>query len=200
MTKFQDLSEDAQQRILDERRHWNTDGHDWWDGCFDWFVELLGKAGLSFDYEKKEPVIRFSGFWSQGDGCSFKGRWCIKPEHRLAALMHVAEYPELLSAVRALVAADTRYKGITVWSDFRNSRHVHENTMQFDIGVEINEDPYDIESPEDELAEVCEAMRGIARWMYNRLEKEYDYLTSDECLKEMFYDEDFEQEDEDMAA
>jgi hypothetical protein len=31
---------------------------------------------------------------------------------------------------------------------------------------------------------VCKALRDLARWLYDRLEREYDYLQSDEVVDE----------------
>jgi len=56
------------ETILEKHRDWNTD-HEWWDCLIHDCKEFLKAVGFS------DPDVRFSGFWSQGDGASWTGGW-----------------------------------------------------------------------------------------------------------------------------
>ena len=58
-----------QLALIDEHRDWNVDGgSDWWQPTFEDFVDVAKAFGIAIDFDD----IQFSGFWSQGDGASFK--------------------------------------------------------------------------------------------------------------------------------
>jgi len=56
--------------FIDSHRHINVD-HDWWDGVYEDFHHICKIMGIELDH--REPC--FSGFWSQGDGASWTGRY-----------------------------------------------------------------------------------------------------------------------------
>lgn len=65
--KFNELSPEQKQKVLDKNRHYNTD--------FDWFEESIGEFKTKLEklgfYDVK---VEFSGFSSQGDGASFTAK------------------------------------------------------------------------------------------------------------------------------
>lgn len=65
--KFNELSETAKQHAIDDYAQRSMDW-EWWDTVYEDAKED-GKA-LGYDIDD----IRFSGFWSQGDGASWTGR------------------------------------------------------------------------------------------------------------------------------
>ncbi len=67
LQKFNSLPARRRDEILDKYRHWNVDNHDWWDCTYDCFKADMAAIGIRVD------KMRFSGFWSQGDGACFEG-------------------------------------------------------------------------------------------------------------------------------
>lgn len=86
--KFSELEGRAKDKASEKMREWITN-HDWWEGVYEWAKEDGAKRGFEIE------DIRFSGFWSQGDGASWTGsvdvkqfvEWMLEqpedtPEHR----------------------------------------------------------------------------------------------------------------------
>jgi hypothetical protein len=69
--KFDEL----EGRAKEKARQWLADtatDHEWWDGVYDLAKEDGAKRGFEIE------DIRFSGFWSQGDGASWTGSVDVK--------------------------------------------------------------------------------------------------------------------------
>lgn len=131
----------------------------------------------------------WSGFWSQGDGASFKGTFFLKD-----VLQHGAPQNE---NIRLGVEREVEAGRVRVISD---GRYSHENTMSlYEDYHEGAANPY-----EDDLSslaweavseafwkawpdyskELLEWLRDFARQLYKDLEAEYEYQTSDERVLE----------------
>jgi len=61
---------------------------------------------------------------------------------------------------------------------FNGGIYCHEMSMRIDVCRD------DAEVTADAEDEISESLRDLARWLYGRLEAEYDYLTSDEVVDE----------------
>ncbi|PRY83576.1 hypothetical protein CLV74_13027 [Donghicola tyrosinivorans] len=62
-----------------------------------------------------------------------------------------------------------------------HGRYYHEYTMS----VDVTRDGATWQPPTKDVEKiVTEALRDLARWLYRRLEDEYDHLTSDEAIEE----------------
>ena len=172
-----ELNDKAKAKACGDWRHCLTDSN-WWSDIYDEFNQIMEYLG--FDLDENEPC--FSGFASQGDGASFTGHWFrsrmtkeimfyshINPAYfKCSELRTVADMLEVL--------ANKRLTGMVLRYD---SRCVHENTM-FSNLIEINEDvPIVTDSLENIFDTAC---KQLAKLLYKALEKEYEYLTSDECL------------------
>lgn len=68
MKRFSEFSDDEQDEIVAAR----LDSQEWWEPIEEGFAEDLSELGFS------EIDIRFTGFWSQGDGASFTARLDFK--------------------------------------------------------------------------------------------------------------------------
>ena len=63
---FNELPEDVQASTIEKNRDTNVfSGSNWYESVLDWWKEKLEIIGF------EDADIRFSGFWSQGDGASF---------------------------------------------------------------------------------------------------------------------------------
>lgn len=204
---FSELSKDAQSNALDELRDINVQYDGWHDGVIDQFKEDMEMLGLS------DVEVSYSGFYSQGDGASFTAdvsdpgvfmkealilesdEWLdlgdnVKPKDDLDALRS-----DLLD-----IGFDTREKltpeNFIISIKRKSSRYFHENTIEGDVDIEDIPESIEDEFPQyrytEKLTEhVTNWARRRSEKLYRDLEKEYDYLTSDEELKDSIENNDY---------
>lgn len=186
---YNELSEEVKAKLRDKRRYSEYYPYnDWHEGVIDMAKEEAEKFGLRID------EIYWSGFSSQGDGASFTGSLRFKQtDEELYEGVHPI-YDELLKhhLFAKLQANGPMY---TYCSITQSGYYYHENTMYFDWEFDGEE-----ERAADYLCSVeeglSEALRDYARWIYEMLEKDYDYYMSDEVVdediaaQELTYDED----------
>lgn len=168
--EFDELSDDAKEKA----REWYREGaldYEWWDGVFESAKTAGACLGITVDN------IYFSGFSSQGDGACFVGTYAYRKGWRAALRAEFGEATlEPLEAIgQSLQDAQKRvfYRGT---ADVRKTSHYyeHENTVRIEC------DPDD-----GELADaLTDTLRDFMRWIYRELEKEYDWLNSDEQVDE----------------
>lgn len=175
---FDELDDDAKERA----REWFREGgfnYEWWDFTLDQAREI--GAVLGFDIPEKNGIA-FSGFWSQGDGASFSATWRAPkaPYKRMKALgfdwTHESVKPllEMADAMAVLLCNMTRSERDEGATIYRSGRSVHEGSMR------IGPDGYEPEHAEDLL----DIARDFAHWVYRSLEREWDYMNSDEVVDE----------------
>jgi hypothetical protein len=114
--KYDELSDSAKEKA----RNWYLEGMDyeWWEGVYESVKEDGYELGFCID------DIRFSGFWSQGDGAS----WLGQVDVRQWLEKHCADSIGV-SAWCALIQEDVVSKHIQVT---QNSNHYsHHETMGF---------------------------------------------------------------------
>lgn len=205
---FEELSPAAQQNALDNNRDINVDYDGWEDGVTERFKEDMREIGID-DIE-----ISFSGFYSQGDGASFTSEDIdtrklfneigIKSDDALnmetddeRAKGQHKEFYDLLDTMEDIGQVERnriKPEEIRVTIERTDNRHVHYNTVR--ANVEIWDEPDGWEEPygfTDKLEDaVTEYIRGLCKDLYRNLEKEYDFLTSDEAVKETLVDNDYE--------
>ena len=197
------MTQKYSQDFIDKHRHINVNYHDWWDSVYEDFYEICKILGVELD--KREPC--FSGFWSQGDGASWAGDYFAMrsygPKPRCSyetapAAMREHFGDEELHHIADELCLLARIYGPVYARVGRSSYHYgHEMTMQID-----NWEFYDDEKNEDipdEIAEhientLLELFRDLARWLYKSLEREHDYLTSDEAVIEALDANEIEEE------
>lgn len=154
---------------------------EWWDGVCDEAKEILSAIGFS------SVDIRFTGFSQQGDGASFTGRYGAAAGWREAAAG-----TEVFAIAEAIDAMQARYDGRLTANVERDrygySRYCHEGTM----AVSLYDEGGDGDVPEADEAEFLELARRLARWIYQRLEAEWDYLNSDESIADVMRWNDYE--------
>ncbi|WP_419739573.1 antitoxin of toxin-antitoxin stability system [Ruegeria sp.] len=183
---FDELSDAARERAREWYRISNLD-YEWWDCTCDDFstiCEILGvelkahPVRLMGGGTRQKPGIRFSGFYSQGDGASFEGRLTYAKGSAARIKAYAPKDAELHDIAARLAAVQKRnfyqlYAIIT-----QRGPYCHENTMQFDVRRD------DAEATADAEDIIAEAMRDLARWLYARLETEYEFRNADEMVEE----------------
>ena len=171
--QYEELSAEAKKNALETCRDFNVT-FDFWNEYkleeFKHFLEMIGFVN---------PKIAYSGFWSQGDGLSFTGRYRYKKDWK----KNVKEnYPDFLekfdSPLDSILTVQKSAKYCASGIITKMSYHYcHENTVQF---TQDDNNTYSV-SREEHLQD---AFRGIMNIMYALLEKEYENQKTDEAIEE----------------
>ena len=185
--KFAELSDSAKQKAIENNRYWNTED-DWFDCTIEDFKTIGGILGIDFDTYpvklmnggvRQNSKIWFSGFSSQGDGASFEGRWQYAKGMAKKIREYAPEDKELHKIADCLANIQRKwFYGINTKIS-KSGRYCHEYSMQFE-----HYHNSDCEISESVTDEIDELMRDLARWLHSSLQKNYDYLTSDEAIRE----------------
>lgn len=183
---------------------WEHDATDtgWWDHTYGDAMECAKQIGIEIGEQTNRtvggkhylsPDISFSGFWNQGDGCSFSGRLIVTDlagaiekvkahapqDETLAALAVRAEalHGEFAAVFMAdRLADEPQYPEVSMESSVTIKGDSHR-------GFSTKVDPQ-CDFP-DELEDACNSfVQDFASWIYDQLEKEHEHLTSDESFKE----------------
>lgn len=167
--------DDARQRARD----WYAGTgipHDWYDYIFD-DARAVG-AALGFTVGD----IYFSGFWSQGDGASFDADYSYSRGWRAKLKAYCPLESEAFAIGETLQAIQKRrgYRLSGRVAHDRGSRCAHENTLR--ASLEFSGDGRD--ASDDDTATFLECARDFARWIYSRLETEYEYQAHGEGAAE----------------
>jgi hypothetical protein len=175
---FQELSDEAKARAIDNNRGINVDHAEWYDFSIDDLKAIGATIGIDIDN------IFFSGFGSQGDGACFEGEYIYK-KGGLARLKK--DYPtltEVHTIAENLQSIQARsFYGIYA-SVCHRGRYYHENCTDIDVSLTSARTGDEIELRADIDQEIQEELRDFMRFIYSRLNNEYDWLVSDESIKE----------------
>lgn len=186
---YDELSKTAQAKVRDWYRI-NAVEYGWWDITYADFLGVCRQLGIEVATKlvalknggaRQEPCIYFSGFWSQGDGASFAGRYTHKPGSVEAVRKLYPEDTVLHVIAQELFLLQSRCKlrleaGITT-----SGRYSHSGTMQIESNARPNMEK-----------RLLDTFRTLADWLYRRLEQEYDYRTSDAVIAETLLSMDYE--------
>ena len=195
------------ESFINAHREINVD-HEWWDSTYDDFGQICTILGIELD--RDEPS--FSGFWSQGDGASWTGRYRaqglgyagLEPLYTYdwapAKIREHAPQDEELHRIADELCLLARIYGPTYAIVRRHdSRYVHSSTMcvsEWEYYDERDMDDVDEKIIDHVEEALLHAFQALAQWLYKTLEAEYDYLTSDEAVIETLEANEIE-EDED---
>ena len=201
--KFDELSDEAKEKA-----------REWWRQCENAdFTDLLDRDDfekvakiLGIEFSKRyvnlmngktrgEPDISYSGFWSEGDGASWQGSYSYAKGSCKAIRTYAPNDKDLHSIADQLFALQRKYfYRITVDIYKRSSLYSHSGTMQAHAYVGDND-------ANDSIREdILDIMRSFADWIYSQLEKEYEYIMSDENVDENIRCNEYEfDEDGDIA-
>ena len=167
---------------------------DWYDAVFEDFQTVCGLLGVTLRTRavqlmgggtREAPNLWFSGFAHQGAGASFDAAY----RYARAASRAIRSYApndETLHAIADDLQRLQRRNLYQLGARIRQSgRYYHEYSMT----IEVERDsPAGQDMTDDAEHAVVEAIRDLARWLYRRLEREYDHLTSDAAVDEAIAD------------
>lgn len=210
--KWEELSQTAKDRAS----AWYREGiqYDWWDSTYEMVKEDGYELGFCID------DIRFSGFWSQGDGASWSGQVDVRQW-----LETHCEDSIGISAWCQLVQEDVVSKHIQVT---QSGNYSHEETMSFANvedncaypdnetmnlpsifkGMEVRhlfdlihaDDTCPYKNVDDITTAIAVSGKNYARKVYKQLEEEYDYLCSEEVMLDHFECNDYHFDEEGVLA
>ena len=171
---FNELSPEAKQKALDDNRYWNVDGLDWWDGVYGNVKDAAKMLGIEID------DIYYSGFYSQGDGAKFTGRYSYQAGAIKAIKKEFPQWAELHQIAQDLQEIQCPYFYMLEAHVSSSGNYCHEYATA--IEVFDTESRYrDINDAEQSLQDT---LRDFMRLIYSSLEAEHDYLMSDESIAE----------------
>ncbi|MGO1164578.1 antitoxin of toxin-antitoxin stability system [Brucella pseudogrignonensis] len=177
----------------DKARAWYREGgfdYDWYDSVYEDFQQIADILGIRFKTRtvrlmsggtRQEPRIAFTGFWSQGDGASFECYYSYGRNATTEIRSYAPQDKKLHEIADALLAIQRRNFYQLRAETSHRGHYYHEYCMS--ISVERDSPTYqDMTADAEEI--VIEALRDLARWLYRQLEREYEYLSSDEAVDE----------------
>ena len=139
-----------------------------------------------------DPEIYFSGFYHQGSGSSFSGRWRaweMNPDKLKSECPTDSELHRISNVLVECANEDGE-----MWADINAKRDTWINVDVHDgetIEEKLNELEYEsneyrllLQSCEQLSDSVVEALRDFNHWLYRQLQNEYEYLTSDEQVED----------------
>ena len=175
-------------RAKDKARDWfrnvsSDDFHEMSGACmYDDFVTCARILGIDISTHtvrlmngtsRQAPDIFYSGFCSQGDGASFAGTYRYAKGAAKAIREHAPLDTDLHSIAGELQRLQKRhFYGVSArisapWSHRLNVEVAEVGGMRWDF--------------DDTLQDI---LQSFADWMYEQLEKEYEYQNSDEAVNE----------------
>jgi hypothetical protein len=184
-----ELSDTAKETALAWYQQVGVDD-DWFDFVYDDFERICAILGVELKTvpvrlygggTRQKPCIWFSGFWSQGDGACFEGRYHHAKSASRAIRDHAPKDGELHRIADALQAIQRRNFYQLHASVTHRDRYYHEYCMA--ISVE-RDSPTRQDMTADAEDVVIETLRDLARWLYRQLEREHEALTSAETVDE----------------
>ena len=180
---FDELSDDAKENA----RNWCREGDDFYTECIyedaATIADILGidlrqrPVKLMNGQTRYDPAIFYSGFYSQGDGACFEGEYRYKPG-AAKAIRNYAPQDAGLHRIADQMQAVQRQNFYQLRATCSHrGRCYHSGCMSVDV-LRYDEKPHDAED------DITQLLRDFADWIYERLETEYDYQTSDEAVDE----------------
>lgn len=192
--KFNELSEEARQCAIEERRHEMLNDYDYYEFYFSETIENVlerwNNTGIDIDIADVEYSIRYS----QGDGVSFTTDTPININKALDFCKK--EYPKYEKIIED-IKNNKNYKDILLDYEFtikRNNYHYsHENTVHCDY-IDITWNYTDgIWELADKIRQIIDKLKDdICNDIYHELMDIDQYITSDEHITELLESDNIE--------
>lgn len=183
--KFSELEGRAKERAAEKLREWAID-HEWYDCTKEDFESFAERMGF------KDVKSWFSGFWSQGDGACFDYKGLDAEKLFNADCTGFEPYSAVVLEWRknnAALIRQARRVQDSIWAESvtHNSRYSHSKTRYTSLYIDhLGLDCHTrLNAMIEELEKaVTELQRELSDQYYDVLEKEYEYITSDESISE----------------
>lgn len=168
---FNELTQDAQKKAIERFADINTDT-EWYQCTIEDF-----KSSSFFDIDN----VFFSGFYSQGDGAMFEYSGINKKFiDSIIDTLSISTWKKSILKKCVSIYATGKHRG----------RYYHEKSCSHNISIECTENAYpniecliNLYSSEIENG-IIDKYEELCIHLYKTLEKEYNFLTSEEAIKE----------------
>ncbi|MES2727569.1 MAG: antitoxin of toxin-antitoxin stability system [Bacteroidota bacterium] len=173
--KFEELSADAQRKVIEDNYDINTD-YEWYDCVYEDAKEIGKIIGLDID------KIYFSGFSSQGDGACFKGSYSYQKEC-VKKIKEYAPIDEKLHSIAERLYNIQKENFYKISATIKQSGHYYHEYCTA-INVYKDGDFMYFDGADKVEEEITDCLRDFMRWIYKTLDAEYEYLTSEDAIRE----------------
>lgn len=194
---FDELSDAAKEKAREWFRQFVFQYPSDWDAVFNYAEEVGRILGIEIDQRRwtnqhghsgSEPKIYFSGFWKQGDGASFEGRYRYAKGASQAIRSYAPQDSKLHRIADTLQRIQKPYFYRLTASISQSGRYSHSHTMSVNVcHPEDNE-----RSIADAEEVITDCMRDFADWIYCQLENEYEYQSSNQAVDESIRSNEYE--------
>jgi hypothetical protein len=177
----------------DKARAWFREGAgdwDWYDSIYEDFEEICRILGVDLRTRavrlmgggtRQQSCIYFSGFASQGDGACFEGAYAYRNGSTKGIRGYAPQDKELHRIADRLQSVQRQNFFQLRASVRQRGQYYHPHAM--DITVERDSPHYQAMTADAEEA-VKECLRDLADWLYQDLDREWDYMMSDDYVDE----------------
>ena len=173
--KFDELSPEVQTKWLDKHRDWNTEVFDWSDDTREDYQNTLNEIGF------EGAKVEFSGFSCQGDGASFTAERLDIPK----LLKKLDETSNNSKKFNRFIPKLWNSGAFSLSIKVLSYNYSHEGTKRVELDDCIPERLKRLGLLVSDFRDEVEALRlDLCRDFYTGLQNEYDYLTSDDAIKE----------------
>lgn len=177
---FAELDSDAKERA----RGWfrGLGGPDDFEHVIDDAVTAAALLGIEFDTRRgsKQPAVYWSGFYSQGDGACFEGRYRYKPG-AVKAMAKVFPTSKELNRIASELQEAQRKQFYKLEATMSHRGHYyHSGCMSVDV-LHCEDNYRELGEAEEDIQQL---MRDFADWIYSQLDAYNDYYLSDEQVDE----------------
>jgi hypothetical protein len=175
----------TREELIDAHRYINVAHCDWWADIYEDMQTKLDDVGFEVDN------FYWTGFWSQGDGACFEGHVRSTPKF-FHGHFTKEQFPwtAQFADMGGFIDVTVRHQG----------PYYHEHSARINVDIEAFADICTLDELEQAAAAawdehltaefaafekaVEEVLRGYMKELYRKLQKEHDYLTSDEVVGE----------------
>ena len=182
--QFNELSEEAKAKALDNNRDFNTSDEYWYENVIEDAIEIGGLFGIDID------KIYFSGFCHQGQGAQFVGDYAYKKGGLKAVKAYAPLGTFLHNIVKELQDIQRRYFYALSATVETNGGYSHEMATTIEVLDDRMTYGCGLESSAEE--EVKNLLRAYMLWIYSNLEAENDYQTGDVAIAQSLQSNDME--------
>lgn len=179
--KFSELSEQAKTKAIEQFRDINVD-HDWWDFTYEDFKSLCATIGVDVDLKK----TFFNGFYTQGSGSSFTAD--IDIFKLIEGVKSEAWKQYAPDAKLEFYPITKNMERVAHFMSAAVEPHNRETSVNVTANNEADQSYNDLPNVNKAILELEEFLQDVAdnlnHWLFTSLEKEFDYLMSDEAVIE----------------
>lgn len=162
-----ELPPNIQTKALGElRKDWFDYG--WWDCVYEDATTIGKILGIDIDH------IYFTGFWSQGDGACFDGTY----HYAKSATKAIRDYAPKDQTLHSIADRIQKIQAKNFYRLTASIKHHGYYHHEYCTQIEVNS------GSEDDQISLTGYLREFMRWIYNRLQAEYEYQSSDESIIE----------------